>query len=192
MLDQPPRADGSRKGSAKAGKDLSEFSRLSPSRGRPVALLLFSSALSNQVLNSSGGGEDCGGFKFSPMGGFLPLQNNLFPKGTSHASFCPFQPLLSFQPDGSCPSIPSSCRVSCHTPLPIKAWAQPQCYQASQSQHIQRSRSSTNMGRKIPFLPIPSHKFNYLNASLLEQEGTCRDITEVNLEPPRNLCDQAH
>lgn len=69
--DQPPRTGGSRKGSAKAGEDLSEFSRLSSSWGRPVALLEFSSALSSQVLNSSDDGEDRGGFKFSPTGGFF-------------------------------------------------------------------------------------------------------------------------
>lgn len=101
-------------------------------------------------------------------------------------------PFLSSQPDGSCPSTPFSCRVFCQTPLPIKAWPQPQCYQASQSQHAQRSRSSTNMGGKPPFLPIPSHKFNYLDASLLEQKGTRRDITAGNLEPPRTVCEQAH
>lgn len=126
------------------------------------------------------------------MGGFLPLQNNLFPKGTSHASFCPLQPLLSFQLDGSHPSTLYSRSFSWQTLLPVKAWGQPQCHQASQSQHTQSSRSSTNMGRQTPSLPIPSHKFNYLGASLLQQKGTCRDITEVDLEPPRIVCDQAH
>lgn len=71
----------------------------------------------------------------------------------------------------------------------------PRHYQASLSQETQGGRSSSHVGKRNPFLPIPSHKANYLgtfSAITCLQRGTRRDITPVDLEPPRNASDRAH
>jgi len=87
--------------------------------GQARFFAVFSSAPSSQDSNSSHDGVVCVGFKSSPTRGSLPLQNQFFPNGVSHLSFCSLQPLLTFQPSGPRSSTPQS--TPRQTPLPREA-----------------------------------------------------------------------